>query len=316
MKGSTRRDLLRSTGALGATMATAATAGCVSLDAIGSGSDGGEGEDGDGNGGDGGEYRSTVAHPGWFDAETSAAAPDGYRLKTVRSWDHAAFRELDADVPEWIRDAGRLRVTGLDVPIQRQTFTAVPGPVRVSTFADADELADAAAESDAYAPVDGVDGFYGHADEDGVTVVGDGLAATVDGFGGGESSPVDDVAAHAQMLAASEDAAFETSTTGLSRANRLVDALGEVTIARVWPRRTNLEIGLKALGEGFTVGPDRTEHRAVGLGDDLDPAVFKERRLAARDYEPYDDITVNVGDGRVVLEASVPTSEFDLSSRD
>ncbi|MFC6953189.1 hypothetical protein [Halorubellus litoreus] len=306
MEETTRRDVLRSTAALGAAMATTATAGCASIGGIGSGS---------GGDGGGGEYRSTVAHPGWFDVDASAAAPDGYRLKTVRTWNHAAFRDLEGDLPEWIRDAAGLRIPGLDVPIHRQTFTLMPGSVRVSTFADADELADAASESDAYAPVDGVEGFYGHADENGVTVVGDGVAANVDRYGGDESSPVEDVAAHAEMLAASEEAALETSTTALSRADRLVDALGEQTIARLWPRRTNLEIGLKAVGEGFTVGADRTEHRAVGLGDDLDPDTFKERRFAYRDYEPYDDVAVSAGDGRVVLEASVPTSEFDLFSR-
>ncbi|WP_323676563.1 hypothetical protein [Halorubellus sp. PRR65] len=303
MEEMSRRGLLRSAAAAGTTTVGVAMAGCAALDG-----------DSDGSGG---EYRSTITHPGWFDASQSAAAPDGYRLDVVITWDLAALRDIDADLPEWLEGAGTNRMPGIDQPMQRQTFTAMPHPVRVTSYADAEALRTAARESDAYAPVDGLDEVYGHADEHGVTVVGDGVAVSVDRYDGDQSaSPVDDVAAHAKMLAAREDAEFATASDALSRTDRLVDAVGTQTIARLRPRRTNLEIGLKGVGEGFTVGPERTQHRAVGLGDDLDPDTFKQRRLSGgSDYAPYDDVSVSGGDGTAVLEGSVPTSEFDMLSR-
>ena len=302
MKEATRRHVLRTSALACATGFATATAGCSAIEGVLGGGDD--------------SYRSSIAHPGWFDASASAVAPDGYGLDLVSYWDQVALRAKADALPDWLVSDGQF--FGLDVPVEEHVSTLVPHPVTVASYADADALDDAVAASDGYEPVADVEGVYGKHGDDGVTVVRDGVAMNADRFDGGEpGSPVDDVAAHARMLEEREAASFETGIEAFSRVDRLVDAVGSQTIVRLFPRETNLDIGLKGVGEGFDVGGDRTEHRAVGLGEDLDPDVFEDWRVRAGEgYEPYEDVSVEREDGVVVLTGSVPTSEFDLLLRD
>ena len=69
MKESTRRHLLRTAALAGTTALATATAGCSAMEGV--------------LGGEGDSYRSSIAHPGWFDASDSAATPDGYSIERV-----------------------------------------------------------------------------------------------------------------------------------------------------------------------------------------------------------------------------------------